>query len=238
MSIEDQVEEPRFGPAVEAHHQRIPATEWDRIFIIGDVHGCIDEFRALLSAVEFDDDDLGIVVGDLVRKGPASDEVLALVTSRSNLRSVRGNNEQKIVDGEATVGLTDDDAARLGSMPLAISVGEALVVHGGVDPRKPLVDQRPEDLLEMRSLSPEGGYARPLWFERYASPPRVFFGHTVLTEPYVGRWAVGLDVGCVHGGGLAAFELGAERVHTVESRTYLERSPETIVSTSELIPGR
>jgi hypothetical protein len=56
-----------------------------------------------------------------------------------------------------------------------------------VDPREPIHDQPPETLLTLRSVTPGNGYDGPFWFDRYRGPPRVFFGHTVLEDPLVGR---------------------------------------------------
>lgn len=40
-----------------------------RVICIGDVHGCVDEFKDLLKAVEFKPGDLVLLLGDLVAKG-------------------------------------------------------------------------------------------------------------------------------------------------------------------------
>lgn len=47
-----------------------------RVIIIGDIHGCYDEFIELLEKVEYDKktDNL-VLVGDLVNKGPYSHKV-------------------------------------------------------------------------------------------------------------------------------------------------------------------
>lgn len=105
-----------------------------------------------------------------------------------------------------------------------------MVVHGGVNPNVPLAEHSPEDLLEMRALPREKGYAGPFWFDSYEGPPRIFFGHTVLTEPLIREWTVGLDTGCVHGGRLTAYEYHErERVSVPATRTYVPRSEERIL---------
>lgn len=44
-----------------------------RIIVVGDVHGCYDEFCALLEACDYNPDkDNLIMAGDLVNKGPDS----------------------------------------------------------------------------------------------------------------------------------------------------------------------
>ena len=47
-----------------------------RLVIVGDVHGCVLELRALLSKIAFKEGEDNLVfAGDLVNKGPASVEV-------------------------------------------------------------------------------------------------------------------------------------------------------------------
>lgn len=40
---------------------------------------------------------------------------------------------------------------------------------------------------------------------RSTLPPRVYFGHTVLSAPYITPWTIGLDTGCCFGGALSAY---------------------------------
>jgi predicted phosphodiesterase len=46
-----------------------------RVIVIGDVHGCVDEFRDLLIRAKYMPGDLVLLLGDLVAKGPHSVEV-------------------------------------------------------------------------------------------------------------------------------------------------------------------
>ena len=138
---------------------------------------------------------------DLVRKGPDDHGVVELVRDSPNMTSVRGNNEEKISRGEKEPrDLTDKDISWLASLPIAISWEGKLVVHAGVDPRKPLNQHTVDDLQNIRSLSTTGSdYDPPFWFDRYRGPRQVFFGHTVLEQPIIGTHAIGLDTGCVYG---------------------------------------
>jgi len=219
------------GVEVSVPHQRLDSTAWEDIYVIGDVHGCRATLERLLDTLAPSRDDLVVFVGDLLRKGPDSSGTLELLRERPNLRAVRGNNEQKLIDGRATLGsLTDEDLAYLDSLPVVLSWDDVLVVHGGIDHRKPLSEHTSVELLNARSLAPEGGYERPYWFEARSERPRVFFGHTVLAEPLVSPYAVGLDTGCVYGGRLTAFDYREETAVSVEPpETYRLRSPDSIV---------
>ena len=217
--------------ARESHH-RIAADRWEDIYVVGDIHGCRTAFERLVDRIDPSADTLFVVVGDLVRKGPDSHGVVEFVRERENVISVRGNNEAKIIRGDKGVPeLTDEDREYIASLPHAISWEGNLVVHGGVDPDRPLSDHELGELLTMRSLAPGGSYDRPFWFEEYAASPRVFFGHTVLAEPFESASAVGLDTGCVYGGELTAYHTESGEFVSVEpAETYQERDDDSIVT--------
>jgi serine/threonine protein phosphatase 1 len=225
----------RLNGNFEDTYRRLDADRWEKIYIVGDVHGCLSEFEALLRKLSVGSDDLVVLVGDLVRKGPKSREVLEYVMERPNVCTVRGNNEQKVIDGDAE--LPELDAEHLEyieSLPVVLAWDDAVVVHGGINHRKPLSDHTIYDLLNMRSLAPEGGYNRPFWFETRRKHPRVFFGHTVLSEPLETTWAVGLDTGCVYGRQLTAYDYQESRFVSVSSQTtHRERSSDSIVTPQE-----
>lgn len=66
-----------------------------RTLVVGDVHGCVAELRALLDVVDFDGarDNL-VFVGDLVNKGPSSLAVVRLARELGAL-GVRGNHDER-----------------------------------------------------------------------------------------------------------------------------------------------
>jgi serine/threonine protein phosphatase 1 len=212
------------APAVAARHLRLDETAFDDIYVVGDVHGCPDELDALLEQLDPGPSDLLLFVGDLVRKGPDSRAVVERVRSLPNACSVRGNNEDKLIAGRTELPALDPLSDYLASLPLVISFGDAMVVHGGVDPRRDLETHDPADLLNFRAVPPENGYDGPFWWESYEGPTRVLFGHTVLEAPVVTDHAVGLDTGCVYGGTLTAYDYRDGGFHTVEAfDTYRER---------------
>jgi len=222
---------PQFSDDIEAEHVRLDVDGHSDIYVVGDVHGSHATFDELLTTLELAADDLVVFVGDLVRKGPDSPGVLDRVRDDPRLVSVRGNNEQKIVRGdEAPDWLRDGDRAYLASLPLAISFGDALVVHGGVDPERALERHTAEELLTMRA--PHGnGYDGPFWYDDYDGPHRVFFGHTVHDDPMKREHAVGLDTGCVYGGTLTAYDYRTDEFVTIDpTTTHQERADSKIVT--------
>ncbi|AFO56705.1 metallophosphoesterase [Natrinema sp. J7-2] len=215
--------------AVSFDHRHIDLENRDEVYVIGDVHGCLDALEALLGTLELGANDLAVFVGDLVRKGPESKAVLDRVRRSPRLLSVRGNNERKLLEGEASLSALDAvDYQYLESLPTAISWDGGLVVHGGLDPSRPLSGHSDDDVLTMRSPAGDG-YDGPFWFDRYEGPPRVFFGHTVLAEPIEREWTVGLDTGCVYGGQLTAYDVRRGEAVSVTGTGHVERSSEKIV---------
>lgn len=234
MAETEKADRPAFSADVEENHRRIDACSWENIYVVGDVHGCAEELNALLERLSPSDDELVVFVGDLVNKGPDSEAVVRIVSETENAVSVRGNNEQKVIEGRFDLGLSEESRAFIDSMPVVVSWGSNIVVHGGVSPAKPLRSHEASDLLETRSIC-GGGYDGTFWFERYDRDVRVFFGHTVLETPMDLGNAVGLDTGCVYGGGLTAYDTKEEEFISIEAEmTYRERSKNHIVSVREI----
>lgn len=69
-----------------------------RLFAVGDIHGCLDEFNELLDTIQYDYEsgDRLILLGDLVAKGPASSGVVQRAREM-NAWCVRGNHDDKVV---------------------------------------------------------------------------------------------------------------------------------------------
>lgn len=80
----------------------------ERVYAIGDIHGRIDLFDALINAIEQDDRDTPpagqttiILLGDLVDRGPGSAQVVARARewqARRPVRILAGNHEQMFLD--------------------------------------------------------------------------------------------------------------------------------------------
>ncbi|MFM0227848.1 metallophosphoesterase [Paraburkholderia dipogonis] len=69
-----------------------------RDVVVGDVHGCFQKLRGALDAIKFDATvDRLFSVGDLVDRGPDSDQVLEWL-NKPWFHAVRGNHEQMAID--------------------------------------------------------------------------------------------------------------------------------------------
>lgn len=69
----------------------------ERIFVIGDIHGCLNEFNDIVTKLNFDPTkDQIILAGDLTSKGPDSVGVIRRAKELGAL-CVRGNHDDKVV---------------------------------------------------------------------------------------------------------------------------------------------
>jgi len=130
-----------------------------RHIIIGDVHGCINEFSTLLNKLQITNEDKLFSVGDLVDKGPDPIGCIRLA-KEMNITTVRGNHEDKPIrwllheqrckitkkknpmssvseeEKEIYSKLNEDDVNWLCSLPTAYKLEElnTIIVHGGFFP--------------------------------------------------------------------------------------------------------
>ncbi len=140
--------------------------------MVGDVHGCADEFGDLLRKVRFRPSDLVVLLGDLVAKGPKSLEVIQMAMDLGAL-SVRGNHDQEVIRRSMTYvragdrlksnehtrlakGLSDAQWEWLVGLPYYIQSDDlgALFVHAGFQNDVRMVEQDPWVMMTMRSLIP------------------------------------------------------------------------------------
>eukprot|EP00796_Vickermania_ingenoplastis_P008552 gene8552-5998_t len=214
-----------------------------RLIIVGDVHGCVDQLVALLNHVHFNKaQDRLLLVGDLVNKGPDSVGVIRLCQEMEAL-AVLGNHDMTLLDLCAahrkkpfTDADLEDPVKRLAitfpanceqylrRLPHIVKIPEfqLVVVHAGIDPRKPLEEQSVYNVLHMRRITdpprnpttkggkqvidPEGvvikGEVGVLWGSMYKGPETIIFGHAARNQYQQHPYAVGIDTGCVYGIGL------------------------------------
>ena len=218
-----------------------------RTLIVGDVHGCREELEDLLEESGWDEDDKLVFVGDLVAKGPDSLGVVRLARS-VGAGAVRGNHDQRCLGwweakrrGHELPGLKathqrvadeleEDDWRWLSGCPLFIELPEhdALVVHAGLVPGVPLEEQDPGDLMNMRSILPDGTTSKRYeegtpWASMWPGPQLVVFGHDAVRGLQTLPHAMGIDTGCVYGGWLTGLWLPGKDLVSVPARaTYAE----------------
>ena len=67
-------------------------------YCISDIHGCYDEFMALLEKINFTNTDTLYVLGDVIDRGPESIKCLRYIMGASNIHLLMGNHEQMMFD--------------------------------------------------------------------------------------------------------------------------------------------
>ncbi len=207
-----------------------------RTIVVGDIHGCYDELRALLAKLSFGTDDRVVAVGDLIVKGEKNREVLERFIRDARFASVLGNHDRALLRywrGEKVELKKSQEACRaeltgdrrryaeyLESLPHYIDLGAHLVVHAGVRPGVALAEQTVEDLTELRTLGDDRTNRTGVpWYEAYDGAQTVLFGHwpaPVGTRRT--RRAIGLDTGCVYGYELTAYIIETGKVASVRAR--------------------
>lgn len=132
--------------------------KFDEIVVVGDIHGCYDEFKELLQKVHEEspskkpDKCLKILVGDLVNKGPKSKKVLEVCRDifPGSILAVKGNHDEIVLEQYNKYKSGGDLPARnkwiekvpgrymeyLKRLPYTITLPSlnAIIVHAGLDP--------------------------------------------------------------------------------------------------------
>ena len=83
-------------------------------YVMGDVHGEYDKFLSMLEQIDFTDDDLLFVLGDVLDRGPEPVKLLTDLSMRSNVYLLLGNHELMALDvlRELLVEITEENCDR------------------------------------------------------------------------------------------------------------------------------
>lgn len=206
----------------------------NRIFAIGDIHGCLDKLQALIEILPLDPiRDTFVFLGDYIDRGPHSrqviDHLLRLKADLCNTLFLMGNHEKMFLDylnhinpllfllngGQTTIDayaqrgqviLPREHRVFFEGLQLIYETPKYFFVHAGLRPAIPLIDQRVEDMLWIRES---------FFSSLYDFGKKVIFGHTPFTEPLVMQNKIGIDTGAVYGNKLTCIELPGEKFYQV-----------------------
>lgn len=245
-----------FSPAPPPALPAVP--DGARYYAIGDIHGRLDLFEAVIAAIEGEIaaapgiDHHIILLGDLVDRGPDSAGVVERARIWQQTRNVRvlaGNHEEMFLaaftkpealrhflkhGGRETVlsyGFSTKQLAALeleevfNRLPLVVSqatrdyiggfetmicAGDYVFVHAGIDPSRPLGEQKRSDLLWIRErfLSHEGPLEKV-----------VVHGHTIFEHVIDCGNRIGIDTGAFRSGVLTALVLEGDQRRILQART-------------------
>ena len=236
---------------------RLPAVPaGTRYYVIGDIHGRLDLYEAMIAAIEEDDarapraDTRIVLLGDLVDRGPDSAGVIARTRAWQKTRKVRvlaGNHEEMFLaafekpealrhflkhGGRETVlsyGLSSKQLATLSleeifarlprivpasereyiaGFETMIRAGDYLFVHAGIDPERPIDEQKRSDCLWIRErfLNHEGPLEKV-----------VVHGHTIFPKVMDCGNRIGIDTGAFRSGVLTALALEGDQRRIIQA---------------------
>jgi len=209
-------------------------TIMQRIFAIGDIHGCYDQLIDLLGRIPIDwHNDQLVFMGDYIDRGPKSFEVVehlvGLQTQHSGIVFLKGNHEQMLADylsgKDRMTYLYNGGQQTLESYlrhvrPKATNVipsrhlrfFESLSLFHETDSyifvHAGMRQNVPLDQQDPQDL---------LWIRdkfiaaTYSFGKRVVFGHTPFDEPRVEPNKIGIDTGAVYGNKLTCVQLPEEK---------------------------
>lgn len=245
-----------FGPK-PANRPKLPSVPAGRrYYVIGDIHGRLDLYEALIQAIEHEcaassaAEARVVLLGDLVDRGPNSAGVLSRTRAWQQTRNVRvlaGNHEEMFLQsftrpealrhflkhgGRETLlsfGLSSKQMRNLELEDLFVMLpdlvpqaerdyiaafeemviaGDYAFVHAGIDPARPIKEQKRSDLLWIRDrfLDHDG----PL-------PKVIVHGHTIFGKVMDCGNRIGIDTGAFRSGVLTALVLESDQRRLIQA---------------------
>ncbi len=216
----------------------------NRLFAIGDIHGCSTALEALIKAIDPRPDDTLVVLGDMIDWGPDSrDCVRQLIdlSGRCRLVPILGNHEERMLQaldsdsalrswldlgGDRTLlsypydGTNIIDPAHVEFVRGFVDFHETddfIFAHAGYDPDLPM-DRQPS--LKLRWEFLDQAHQRP-----HASGKTVIVGHTPQTSGEVLDLGhiICIDTDCSRGGWLTALEVRSGEIIRASQSAVLLR---------------
>lgn len=194
-----------------------------RTLVVGDVHGCAEELRQLVSLAS---PDRVLLLGDLFTKGPEAAGVWEQIRAGGFL-AILGNHDDFLLqrpERAQELGLGAEVLDWLGALPL-VHAGTRpdgqpwIAVHAGLDPVGRLPGTTRAQRLTMRRWPDDQGQIHPFWWERWQGPELVVYGHDAVRGLVDRRpRTLGLDSGCVYGGRLSGWLVEEDRLLSVPAR--------------------
>jgi serine/threonine protein phosphatase 1 len=208
-------------------------------YIFGDVHGQFEALMLLVAKIKPQPDDQLFFLGDLIDRGDQSAQVVSWVKD-NGYPCLRGNHEQMCLEAHAHVDshnlwrgwlhnggsntlesygtdqLPADHLAWMRSLPLYLDLGDAWLVHAGLDPRLDIEEQSATEFCWIREEFHSST-------EPYFDDKLIITGHTItFVFPGVpaghlalGKGWVDIDTGAYHprSGWLTALNLDEALVY-------------------------
>jgi serine/threonine protein phosphatase 1 len=212
----------------------------EKIFAVGDIHGCLEKLKELISLIELDEEkDTLVLIGDYIDRGPDAkgvvDYILDLKRSIEKVICLKGNHEEMLLNyvchgRNREFFLLNGGRATINS-------------YGQKDTEDGMEIDIPDDHMEFfKSLLPyyetemnifvhaglkpgvpleEQKREDLIWIRHefigsdYDFGKVVVFGHTPLMEPLIESNKIGIDTGAVYGRCLTCVELPQKKIYQV-----------------------
>ena len=211
----------------------------EKIFVIGDIHGCLGMLKELINKIEWDPaNDRLIFLGDYIDRGKNSkgviDFILQLKKDSSHIQCLIGNHEQMFLDYLSGVdrqsSLLNGGLSTLKSYEeVRQSSNEPLIPSSHLDFLSTLLPMieleqyyivhagfRPHIKIKDQALNDMVWIREEFIYSDYNFGKVVIFGHTPLHSPLIMRNKIGIDTGAVFGNYLTCLELPQKKFHFVK----------------------
>ncbi|MBW1674898.1 MAG: serine/threonine protein phosphatase [Deltaproteobacteria bacterium] len=208
----------------------------EKIFVIGDIHGCLEMLKRLIDKIEWNPaNDRLIFIGDYIDRGENSkgviDFILKLKEDSTLIQCLIGNHEQMFLDYLS--GVDSQSSLLNGGLPTLRSYEEMrrsqddpLIPPSHLDFFSSLLTMielehyyivhagfHPNIGIEHQSLNDMIWIREEFIYSDYDFGKVVIFGHTPFNNPLVMKNKIGIDTGAVFGNYLTCLELPEKKFH-------------------------
>jgi len=213
--------------------------EMERIFAIGDIHGCLNHLTNLIQMLDINTEDTLVFIGDYIDRGPDSKGVLDFILDlKKDLKKViclRGNHEEMFLNfylgrKDALLFLRNGGQSTLASYGMLGKSANGIVgklpdTHLQFLKSLPLYFETEDYIFVHAGLRPGISLKQQdpcdlLWirdefiFSTVDFGKIVVFGHTPFREPFFQMHnKIGIDTGAVYWGKLTCIELPDQRIY-------------------------
>jgi serine/threonine protein phosphatase 1 len=211
----------------------------NKIFAIGDIHGCLEKLKDLMPKTGIDNqNDTLIFIGDYIDRGKFSsevvDHVIRLQKEYKKVVCLRGNHEDMFV--HYLEGMNEDMYLNNGGINTLHSY--EIILSDDTEERKRKIPAEhrkffksllpyyeTEDYIFVHAGMKPGLSLQEqtmndlLWIRyefidaEYDFGKTVVFGHTPLNNPLINKNMIGIDTGAVYGGKLTCVELPKIKIY-------------------------
>jgi serine/threonine protein phosphatase 1 len=219
-----------------------------RSYVVGDIHGCLEELGCLLDSLPLEPSDRVVFLGDYVDRGPDPKGVISHLIERQRIGQqefifLKGNHEDMFLSYLDLPGKNSEIFLFNGGGTTLASYGIAPTIISTEDAQSRIPRSHIDFLKSLRTycliepfLCVHAGIhpLRPLneqkekellWirdefiFNPHALPYTVLFGHTPHREVFFDLpYKIGLDTGLVYGNQLSCLEVQDKILFQIERR--------------------